>query len=210
MNADAQSIWDRAAGTYARQERLEHRAIRRALDLLDPRAGEALLDVATGTGLVLRELAARPSPPSTAVGIDRSPGMLAEVGTLPAGWRTTEGDATALPLDTGSFDVAVSSYLLHLLDEETRRSVLDDLHRVVRPGGRLAVITVWSPRGAVRAVLGGLARTSAKAFGGLMPYDPRSDMEATGWSVHHAHVLHRGYPSIVVLAERARASRVAP
>ena len=208
MGADAESIWDRAAGAYARQERLEHRAVRRALDLLGPEAEETLLDVATGTGLVLRELAARPTPPAAVIGIDRSPGMLAEVGALPAGWRTHEGDATALPFAAASFDVAVSSYLLHLLDNATRRSVLSELHRVVRPGGRLAVITVWSPRGVVRGALAGLARSSAEAFGGLMPCDPRPDLAATGWELSRAHVLHRGYPSLVVLARPE--DRVAP
>ncbi len=203
VNADAQSIWDRAADSYARQERLEHRAIRRALDLLDPQADESLLDVATGTGLVLRELAARPTPPARVVGIDRSPGMLDRVGTLPAGWQTVQGDATALPFESASFAQATSSYLLHLLDEETRRAVLSELHRVVRPGGRLAVITVWSPRNVIRGVLAGLAWTSAEAFGGLMPCDPRPDLEATGWAISHAHVLHRGYPSLVVLGRRA-------
>lgn len=209
MDADAQSIWDRAAGAYARQERLEHQAVRRGLDLLDPRADESLLDVATGTGLVLRELAARPTPPTRAVGLDRSPGMLAEVGPLPPGWRTVQGDATAVPSEDGSFDVAVSAYLLHLLDEATRRSVLSDLHRVVRPGGRLVVVTVWSPRNAVRGVLGALAWSSAATFVGLMPCDPRADLEATGWALRRARVLHRGYPSLVVLAQRAPAPRTA-
>ncbi len=202
MDADAQWIWDRAAGTYARQERLERHAVRRALDLLDPRAAEALLDVATGTGLVLRELAARPSPPARVMGLDRSPGMLDRIETLPEGWQTVRGDATELPFDTAGFDVAVSSYLLHLLDAPTRRTVLAELRRVVRPGGRLVVITVWSPRRAVRGVLGGLARSSEETLGGLMPCDPRADLKATGWVLRRAHILHRGYPSLVVLAAR--------
>lgn len=209
MGAAEPSIWDRAAAGYARQEWLEHRAVRRALDLLAPQADEALLDVATGTGLVLRELAARPTPPARAVGLDRSPGMLARVGPLPVGWHTVQGDATALPFRAASFDVAVSSYLLHLLDPLTRRSVLTELHRVVRPGGRLVVVTVWSPRAAVRAPLGALARGSADLFGGLTPCDPREELRATGWALRRAQVLHRGYPSLVVLAARPAAPRVA-
>ncbi|MBA2349904.1 MAG: methyltransferase domain-containing protein [Solirubrobacterales bacterium] len=209
MGADAQAIWDRTAGTYARQERLEHRAVRRALDLLAPGPDEALLDVATGTGLVLRELAARPAPPNAVIGLDRSAGMLAEVGPLRSGWRTVRGDATALPFENARFDVAISSYLLHLLDAPERRVVLGELLRVVRPGGRLVVVTVWSPRAAVRALFGGLARSSERAFGGLTPQDPRGDLQAAGWRLRRADVLHRGYPSLVMLAEQPRPTRSA-
>lgn len=202
MGADAQSIWDRAAGRYARQERWEQRAVRQALDLLAPRAHEALLDVATGTGLALRELAARSAPPAEAVGLDRSPGMLAEVGPLPAGWRTVRGDATMLPFDSGRFDVAVSSYLLQVQGGPSRRAALAELHRVVRPGGRLVVVTLWSPRAPVRTLLAGLALSSAQAFGGLTPCDPRQELRDAGWRLRRAQLLHRGYPSLIVLAER--------
>lgn len=204
MGADAQRIWDRAARGYARQEQLERRAVARAVELAAPARGDEVLDLATGTGLVLRELAARSTPPATVVGLDRSSGMLAEIGRLPTGWRTVQGDAVALPFADGSFDVAIASYLLHLLDPPTRRAVLAELHRVVRPGGRLVVVTVWSARWTARAGLAGLAAASEAIWGGLRPLDPRAGIDAAGFRITRAATLSRGYPSLVVLAERCR------
>lgn len=203
MAAEREGAWDRAARGYARQERLEHRAIRRALDLSAPAPDEELLDVATGTGLVLRELARRPAPPASAVGLDASAAMLARVGPLPAGWRTVRGDATALPFADAGFDVAIAAYLLHVLEPDDRSATLAELRRVVRPGGRLVTVTTWATRPAGGALLAGVARAAPDILGGLCPLDPRPELTATGWVLVRAAALHGGYPSLIVLARRA-------
>ena len=85
---DDVTIWDAQAARYGHQEGLERRAIDAAVRLADVRATDAVVDLATGTGIVLRSLAAAASPPRAAIGVDRSPGMLAQVGPLPPGWST--------------------------------------------------------------------------------------------------------------------------
>jgi len=202
MAAGREGTWNRAARRYARQERLECQAIRRALKLAAPRPEEELLDVATGTGLVLRELALRPGPPARAVGLDRSEAMLARVGALPAGWCLVPGDATALPFPDASFDVALCAYLLHVLEPEASDAALAELRRVVRPGGRLVVVTVWTARTASSMLLAGLARVAPEAFIGLRPLDPRPALTRAGWTPARAAVLREGYPSLIVLARR--------
>lgn len=199
MSADREA-WDRAARGYARQERLERRAIAAALDLAAVAADELLLDVATGTGLVLRELARRAVRPARAIGIDRSPGMLACVGRLPEGWRVQQGDALALPLADDAADVAVAAYLLHLLAPRERSTVLAELRRVLRPGGRLVVVTMFTARPTGTALLAGLARAAPRTLGGLRPLDPRPGLAAAGWKVERAAALRGGYPSLVVRA----------
>jgi len=200
--AERDGVWDRAARGYARQERLEHRAIRRALDLAAPTAPDELLDVATGTGLVLRELARRPAPPASAVGLDASAAMLARVGPLPAGWRTVRGDATCLPFADASFDVVIAAYLLHVLAPADRAAALAELRRVARPAGVLVTVTPWAARPAGAALLTGLARAAPAVLGGLRPLDPRPELTAAGWVPERTAALHRGYPSLVVRAGR--------
>lgn len=207
--------WERAARVYTRQEPLEKRAIGRALDLAVASGREELLDVATGTGLVLRELAQRPTRPAQAVGLDQSAAMLERIGPLPAGWRTQRGDATALPFADADFDVATAAYLLHVLEPAPRAAALRELRRVVRPGGRLVVVTVWTARSAARALLAGLSGAAPATLGGLRPFDPRNALAEAGWTVEHAAALHHGYPSLVVRATRAMRgcstpARVAP
>jgi len=78
--------------------------------------------------------------------------MLARVGTLPPGWNA-RGDALSLPLDDRKFQVAVASYVLHVLPPAHLRVALTELHRVLRPGGRLVTVTPADPsRGLARAV----------------------------------------------------------
>jgi ubiquinone/menaquinone biosynthesis C-methylase UbiE len=74
-DAEARSaeIWDRLAAHYDRQLWFERAAIRRALDLAAVQRRDRVLDVGTGTGLVLRELAGRHERPASAVGIDFGP-----------------------------------------------------------------------------------------------------------------------------------------
>ena len=197
---DATTTWDRAARGYARQEWLERAAVARTLALAAPREDDRLLDVGTGTGLVLRTLAARPDRPRQAVGLDASAAMLARVGPLPAGWRTATGDAVALPLPDASVDVATAAYLLHVLAPGPRAAALGELRRVVRPGGRLVVATVWSPRAALRAALDRVARAAPESLGGLVTLDPRPGLERAGWAVTRAAVVHHGYPTLIVAA----------
>jgi ubiquinone/menaquinone biosynthesis C-methylase UbiE len=190
------------ARLYDRQLSLERPALEAALALLGVRPHERLLDVATGTGALLRELAVRSERPRHAVGLDASHAMLAGARGLPPGWELVRGDAGALPFEEASFDVATAVYLLHTLERGDRASVIAELARVLRPGGRLVVVTVDSPRPRLRSLLADAPRRS-----GLRPLDPRPEL--TGFSVCAARYVRRGYPSLCVLAE-ARQSASSP
>lgn len=142
--ANGPATWDGHAQRYGAQERLEARAIAASLRLAGPAPGDRLIDLGTGTGVVLRALAGRPDRPRTAVGVDRSPGMLARVGSLPGGWQTLQAEATCVPLEDGVADVATCACLLHLLGPEDRVSVLGEAARLLVParGSRLVITTV--------------------------------------------------------------------
>ena len=110
------TAWDRAARLYDFQLFLERRAIDRALELAAIGPGDRLLDLGTGTGGVLRRLAARADAPGEAVGVDRSASMLAAAEDLPTGYPLMRAEATALPFAEQSFDVVMAVYVSHLLD----------------------------------------------------------------------------------------------
>ena len=120
---------------------------RRALvDAVDPRAGERILDVATGTGMVAAELLAR--APVSVVGIDQSPDMLAGARArfARAGRSRVElieGQAEALPFAAESFDAVTVTYLLRYVEDP--RATVRELARVVRPGGRVASLEFGVP-----------------------------------------------------------------
>lgn len=201
--------WDRVARLYDLQLWLERRALDRAVTLAGVAADERLLDVATGTGGLLRRLAARPVRPVEAVGVDASSAMLARAGRLPDGWKLVEADARTLPFEDASFDVVTAAYLLHTLDRPARGAVLAQCRRVLRPGGRLVTVTVSLPpsagvAGLLVAPVVWLARRSSGALRGLRPLDPRAEIEAAGFRVERAAAVRGpGYPSLCVLARRA-------
>ncbi len=198
------ATWERHAARYARQERWETTAIDAALRVAAPRPDERLVDLATGSGLVLRRLAERAERPRELLGVDGSEAMLATVGELPGGWSVREGDARQVPLPDGWADVVTCAYLLQLLDAEARRAVLAEARRLLapRPSSRIVLVTVWSPRPVVRDALGGLARACPVACGGLRPLDPSADLARTGFALTRRVALPRhGYPSLVLGAK---------
>lgn len=95
--------------------------------------GSALLDVGGGTGNYAMALAAEGWRP---VVVDRSPAMLAHAAAK--GLQTVEGDATDLPFADQSFDAAMLVSMLHHIDSPAH--ALAEAKRVLRPGGRLAVM----------------------------------------------------------------------
>lgn len=213
--ASAVATWDGHAERYGAQERFERAAIAALLAAADVRPQERLVDLATGTGAVLRALAAGDARPVQATGVDRSAGMLARIGPLPDGWQTVRADAASVPLADGSADVVTCAYLLHLLDADERAAVLAEARRLLAPapGSRLVLATVWAdPRPAggrvLHWILRAMARARPRAWGGLMPLDPMPELAAAGLVATRRVVVPRGgYPSLVIRAAvRSRAA----
>lgn len=198
--------WDRLSRHYYRQLWLERPAVRTAVTMLGPRRDERMLDVATGTGEVLRRLADRKERPREIVGVDASAAMLGHVGALPPGWSMRVADARALPFADGAFDVASASYLLQVLADDDLPLVGGELRRVMRPGGRLVTVTPAIPaRGPARPLaraLDRLAKRKPERYGGLRALDPRVALALAGFAVTDARWNPRGYPSLCVLAVR--------
>jgi ubiquinone/menaquinone biosynthesis C-methylase UbiE len=123
-------------------------------------AGERVLDVACGTGVVTRIAAERVGPAGRVIGVDLNPGMIAVARSLPAPngapieWL--ERSALDLGLDDASFDVVLCQQGLQFFPDKAR--ALREMRRVLDRGGRLA-LSVWNGAGAYhRAVGDALAR----------------------------------------------------
>jgi SAM-dependent methyltransferase len=106
----------------------------RAIADLAPRAGGAVLDVACGTGRALPLLRDAVGPSGVVLGIDLTAEMLAEAQSKGRKGLLL-GDAQSLPLLSGALDAVFAAGLLPHVPVE----VLTELHRVCRPGGRLAL-----------------------------------------------------------------------
>lgn len=128
------------AGTDARWRRSTVRALR-----LHP--GDRVLDVATGTGKLALAEAAVVGPGGRVIGLDASGEMLARARRASDAAEPVvewlQADAMVLPFDDGSFDAVSIGFGLRNLPDFA--AALVEMGRVLRPGGRLAVLEISEP-----------------------------------------------------------------
>ncbi|MGW2425124.1 class I SAM-dependent methyltransferase [Streptomyces sp. NPDC001709] len=120
--------YDASRGGEARAQ-----AATRAVLGLIPEGPGRLLDVACGTGLVTRRLAAD-RPALRVTGADLTSAMVRMAGARLPG-AIVRADSRRLPFPTGTFHAVTGVWLLHLLDPEDVRAVIAECARVLRPGG---------------------------------------------------------------------------
>ena len=109
-------------------------------DAVAPRPDETILDIGCGTGMLALDLARAVGTGGQVIGIDPSEDMLTEARARCGGReniRLLQATAQAIPLDDESVDKAVSVQVFEYFDDIS--APLRELHRVLRPGGRLVI-----------------------------------------------------------------------
>lgn len=149
---DAKRIFTGIAGSYDRVAAVlslgqDPRWRRALVDAIDARPTDRVLDVATGTGMVAQALRRRFG--CAVVGLDQSADMLriarARGGIFEA---IVEGRAERLPFADAAFDHLTFTYLLRYVDDPA--ATMRELARVVKPGGRVAMVEFGVPGGVWR------------------------------------------------------------
>ncbi|MEA2228088.1 MAG: hypothetical protein QOF29_2753 [bacterium] len=148
----AAMFWAAAVGMLRSSRRGKLVERDRLLDALGLRGDETVLDVGCGRGLLLNGAAKR-LPDGHAVGVDvwssadqsgnsrRAALANAEAEGVAERVEVLDADMRDLPFDDGTFDVVVSSIAIHTLpDRDEREQACLEIARVVRPGGRVAVL----------------------------------------------------------------------
>jgi SAM-dependent methyltransferase len=146
--------------------------------------GERILDVGCGPGFYCAELVEEVGTEGSVLGLDSSPQMLALAARRCAGHDNVEfaeADATALTVEDGGFDAALCVQVLEYMPDLA--AVLAELHRALRPGGRVVIWDVdW-------------------ATGSWHSADPeRMQRVLEAWD---EHLVHRTLPRTLAPAMRA-------
>jgi demethylmenaquinone methyltransferase/2-methoxy-6-polyprenyl-1,4-benzoquinol methylase len=147
--ADVRGMFDRIAPVYDLMNRvmtvgLDQRWRRLAVrEVVWP--GDRVLDACCGTGDLAVEAERRGG---RVVGLDFSPRMLERARRKSGTIEWVQGDALALPFAVGAFDAATVGFGVRNLED--LESGLRELARVLRPGGKVAVLEITRPRGILR------------------------------------------------------------
>jgi demethylmenaquinone methyltransferase/2-methoxy-6-polyprenyl-1,4-benzoquinol methylase len=140
----------------------------RLVSMAEVRAGDRALDLACGTGDIALAVAARGA---TAVGLDITHRMLQLAQAKSTAARFITGDMTSLPFRSASFDLVTTGYGLRNVPDLD--AAIDEIARVLRPGGRLLSLDFNRPESAVvRAAYLAYLTAVGATLGWLLHRDP--------------------------------------
>jgi ubiquinone/menaquinone biosynthesis C-methylase UbiE len=147
--AEARATYDRRSRGYERIEGRFERAARVTGEaMLSVQAGERVLEVGSGPGESLVALARTVGAEGHVVGLDIAGAMHAVAAArlraagASAACSLVLGDGASLALRSGSVDAAFACFTLELFDTPELPVVLAELRRVLRPGGRLVIVSL--------------------------------------------------------------------
>lgn len=144
-----QSFYDRISHAYDLiSDAGEHKARERGEEALNVQPGEKVLELGFGTGNSVIDLIEAAGESGHVWGIDVSPGML-KVASKKIAAKGLEdrvdfcvGDARKLPYEDDQFDAVFTSFTLELFPLDDIPAVLSEVARVLKPGGRLGVVSM--------------------------------------------------------------------
>ena len=182
----------------------EEKAIARGLALVRASPGERALEVAAGPGAVLARLRQQIGDSGCAVGVDLAPRMLRAARRRSPQALLVRADAHSLPFRPGAFDLVWSGYFLDLIPNAGLTPLLGEFRRVLRPGGRLLLVSLSqqgdAPTWWERCYRITPSRLVPYLFGGCRPVRCTPYVEAAGFAPVERWVVSQGLDSEVILA----------
>lgn len=181
----------------------ESRARDRCLELAAIQIGEDVLEVAVGTGLAFeRILQANPSGRNE--GIDLTEAMLNRAVRKAArsgsnNYRLRIGDAYDLDFPDDSFDVLINNYMFDLLPQQDFLTVLEEFKRVLRSGGRLAMVNMTKGQCWYNGIWERIYRINPALLGGCRGVLLLPQLEACGFrQTRREYMSQLTFPSEIV------------
>ncbi len=211
--SQAKRFYDRFGARQDKQIFYEGPALDQMLSHLALNEACAVLEFGCGTGRLAAEMLSAYLPDSARyLGLDVSTTMarLARDRTALYGMRAriqqTDG-MLQIRAATGAFDRVVCTYVLDLMSDDAIAVLLDEFHRVLKPGGLMGLVGITPGNGGVaRLVSGvwrGLHRLSPKLVGGCRPIQIARRLDLKQWKLHHHRtVAPYNITSEVLVAQR--------
>jgi ubiquinone/menaquinone biosynthesis C-methylase UbiE len=145
--SQAKAYYTRLSRIYDWLAASEKRFIRQGLDMLDPQPGERILEIGFGTGYAQKRII-QDVADGLSAGLDLSDGMgrISKINLTKAGLEDDLAllisDTLPMPCRSNIFDGVFSSFTLELFDTPQIPEILKECQRVLRPGGRMVVVSL--------------------------------------------------------------------
>ncbi len=197
--APVYDLWGRLTETKARQ---------RCLEVAQIRDGEAVLEVAVGTGLTFAEIL-KQNPTGRNEGIDLTPAMLERAKRKAAqtgaqNYQLRVGDAYHLEFEDNTFDVVVNNFMFDLLPEKDFPTVLTEFKRVLRPGGRLVLVNMAKGEHWYNGIWETIYQINPAWLGGCRGVALLNDVRTLGFQDTHRESLSQmTFPAEIVWGVKA-------
>ena len=208
ISARTKRVYDHLSRVYPASTYFFHsKAHKFALEMSGLENGMRVLEVATGSGEMFRRLV-RSNPEGHTCGVDLSPNMAARTQAharkqFPdAALHCQAVDARALPYKDGSFDSIFCCYLYELLSTDDIYLTMEEMHRVLKPRGKLTSILIGQQAEFFnKAYL--MAGSIFPAFWGRsMDKSAPGILEATGFRVTQERLVRQGFYYSRILTAR--------
>lgn len=210
MSDDARDAYNRLSRVYGwLSQSSERRFVEQAIEgLLQPQAGEVVLEPGFGAGQVLLALAEAVGPTGRVAGLDIADGMVEQARRRLARHGLADrvdlqrGDIRRAPYPNAAFDAVFMSFTLELFGDRDQPLVLGEVRRVLKPGGRLCVACM-SNQGGVPAMerLYGWAHDRFPTFVDCRPIDAAALLPGAGLTLDEVrHLSMWGLAVDLVLA----------
>ena len=187
MNDSITRFWSVAAPAYDQRclQRLVYQPPQdEVITALRAHQSRLVADIACGTGILARRIADELLPEEV-YGIDMSDGMLAQARRRSSSVSWKKGPAEQLPFDDDFLDAVVTTSAFHFFDQP---AALREFHRVLAPGGLVAVATI-SPRQVLPVQIFGASRWAPSH--NPTPAEVRALFEDAGFTVSDQHRIRR-------------------
>lgn len=207
---EARNYYNSISGIYDWITASEKDFIRKGVDLLSVSPGERILEIGCGTGWALALIGKKLSGSGGLVGLDLSRQMLQKSRKKTSSQKSAapnliQADGASLPLKNNLFDGVFISFTLELFSLEEMRVVLDQIKRVLMPGGRLIVIALSKEPGNLPVKLYELANQLFPVALDCRPIPLIDLMTENGFSVRETkRLMNWGLPIDIALCEPTR------
>lgn len=134
-------------------------------------SGSSVLEVGCGTGTLTLAAKRQAGPTGQVFGIDVIPGMI-EISQRKAAAAGEEitfqvGGIDRIPFVDGQFDVVLCSFMIFHMSDATRRNGIQEVHRVLKPGGQWLILDLALPKQPLQRFI------AQRLFGGMLDHELR-------------------------------------